>query len=60
MKKTIEQRQAYHDRKAKELDQITDAHKYTRRLTRVIKYHGLISQLITKKANEISKGDKEK
>lgn len=59
MKKTIEQRQAYHDRKAKELDQITDAHKYTRRLTRVMKYHRLISELIATEVKKTLKGDVE-
>lgn len=60
MNKTIEQRGAYHDRKAKELDEITNPFRYARRLERLMKYQRLISQLITKKANEISKGDKEK
>lgn len=56
LKKTIEQRQAYHDRKAKELDEIADPHMYTRRLARIMKYHKLLSELESAKVKENLRG----
>ncbi|MFD1205700.1 hypothetical protein ACFQ38_11375 [Sporosarcina contaminans] len=41
----IHQRREYIKRKDVQLDNITDAHKYTRRLSRIMQYHKLLTDL---------------
>ncbi|MFW7189928.1 hypothetical protein [Lysinibacillus sp. BNK-21] len=43
--KTISQRNEYIHNKIKQLDQVKDAHKYTRRLARIIMYHKLLTDV---------------
>lgn len=57
--KGIKERQAYHDRKAKELDKLTDVNQYTRKLKRIMKYHSLLSELEAAEVKKILKGDEE-
>ena len=41
----LHQRQLYIRQKGRELDAITDAHKYSRRLARIMRYHKLLTVL---------------
>ena len=43
--KTIEQRNEYIHNKLKQLDQVKDARKHTRRLARIMKYHKLLTDV---------------
>lgn len=43
--KTIKQRQVYINNKMKQLDDIPDARKYTHRLTRIMTYHKLLTDI---------------
>lgn len=53
----INKRKKYIAHKSKQLDKITDAHKYTRRLSRVMLYHRLLTDLETAAARKIIEGD---
>lgn len=50
--KTIQQRQLYINHKMGQLDTITDVHKYTRRLSRIMRYHMLLTNV---ESNEIKR-----
>lgn len=41
--KSLKQHSEYINREMKQLDKITDAHKYTRRLSHIMKYHKLLT-----------------
>lgn len=41
----LHQRQLYISRKGRQLDSTTDAHKYSRRLARIMRYHRLLTDL---------------
>ncbi|MET4563514.1 hypothetical protein ABIA69_004734 [Lysinibacillus parviboronicapiens] len=43
--KTIQQRNEYIHNKLKQLDQVKDARKHTRRLARIMKYHKLLTDV---------------
>ncbi len=43
--KTIQQRNEYIHNKMKQLDQVKDARKHTRRLARIMKYHRLLTNV---------------
>ncbi|MGG2110991.1 hypothetical protein ABFY60_10795 [Lysinibacillus pakistanensis] len=43
--KTIQQRNEYIHSKMNQLDQVKDAHKHTRRLARIMKYHELLTDV---------------
>lgn len=47
MCKPLHQRQLYISRKGRQLDAITDAHKYSRRLARIMRYHKLLTDAET-------------
>lgn len=53
----LHQRQLYISRKGRELDAITDAHKYTRRLSRIMWYHKLLTEIEVVAIRKILKGD---
>lgn len=57
--KSIKQRQAYIIHKSKQLDKETDAHRYTRRLARIMTYNLLLSEIEATAALRIMKGDEE-
>ena len=57
--KSIQRRQEYINSKIKQLDNITDAHKHHRRLTRIMRYHGLLTDLEVAEIKRIIKGDGE-
>lgn len=58
--KSIQRRQEYINSKIKQLDNVTDAHKYRRRLTRIMRYHKLLTDIEVAAIREIIKGDGEK
>ncbi|KOP78920.1 hypothetical protein AMS59_07670 [Lysinibacillus sp. FJAT-14745] len=43
--KTIQKRNEYIHNKLKQLDQVKDARKHTRRLARIMKYHKLLTDV---------------
>lgn len=43
--KTTSQRNEYIHKKMKQLDLVKDAHKHTRRLARIMKYHKLLTDI---------------
>lgn len=55
--KSIQQRKTYIAHKSAQLDNQKDAHKYTRRLTRVMLYHKLLSELEVAAVNKLVQTD---
>lgn len=55
--KSIQQRKSYIDHKLTQLDKQTDAHKYTRRLARIMLYHKLLSKLEADAVNKLVQTD---
>lgn len=53
----IRQRKKYIKRKTSKLDAITDAHKYSRRLARIMRYHRLLTQLEVAAVKKLTNGD---
>lgn len=51
--KSIQQRKAYISHKSNQLDKQTDAHKYTRRLARVMLHHKLLSEIEATAVNKL-------
>lgn len=54
--KSIARRKAYINSKSFQLDQITNAHKYTRRLSRIMLYHKLLTVVEVDEVGKITKG----
>ena len=55
----IHQRRKYIKRKTSQLDNITDAHKYTQRLSRIMRYHRLLTDLEVAAVKKLIEGDGE-
>ena len=58
--KTIKQRQEYISRKGRQLDAITDDHKYSHRLARIMRYHKLLTDLEMATVDNLMKGDEKR
>ena len=56
----IHERQKYISRKGRELDAFTDAHKYSRRLARIMRYHKLLTDVEMDAARKLIKGDEKR
>lgn len=57
--KTIEQRQEYINEKGAQLDKIADAHEYMHRLSRIMLYHNLLTEIEVAEVKLILKGGSE-
>lgn len=54
----LERRKSYIARKSKELDKVTDTHKYRHRAGRIMHYNNLIMEINNQKIKRIVEGER--